>query len=156
MTEPMINIEGTPLGRALAAHLSSETDEAIDEPDAVEEAAHDLLLAAQRQGKVRRTEQQILVSIAQLLEELLAETRHVRAALAASGSVSSVQLEQNSKGINITVKSYESSDVEAAGTAALEEFGRVFREVERRQLDGWKQTVDTLQNGGGLHDGQRS
>jgi hypothetical protein len=91
---------------------------------------------------------QLPETIGQLLVEMLAELRHIRAALAASGSVSSVQLEQNSKGINITVKSYESSDVESAGTAALVEFGRVFREVEQRQMDGWKRTVDALQNGG--------
>jgi hypothetical protein len=95
-----------------------------------------------------RSSNEVLISIAHLLKELLAETRQVRAALAASGSVSSVELEQNSKGINITVKSYESSDVEAAGTATLEEFGRVFREVERRQIEGWKQTIDTLSQRG--------
>jgi hypothetical protein len=98
-------------------------------------------------AEYQRETHDILSDIAQLLTELLAETRHVRAALAASGSVSSVQLEQNSKGINITVKSYESSDIESAGTAALEEFGRVFREVERRQLGGWKRTVESLQSG---------
>jgi hypothetical protein len=97
---------------------------------------------------VQRDTHDLLVSIAQLLTEQLAELRHIRAALAASGSVSSVQLEQGAKEVRVTVKSYADSDVESAGTAALEEFGRLFRLVAQRQMAGWAETVDVLQRDG--------
>jgi hypothetical protein len=92
--------------------------------------------------ETERTGHQVLESVAQLLEESLSVQRHLLAALVASGSVSSVQLEQDSKGqVKLTVKSYSGSDVESAGTAAVEEFGRLFRAVEQRQMDGWKEAA---------------
>jgi len=98
---------------------------------------------------VTRDTHDVLVSIAQLLTEQVTELRHIRAALSASGSVSSVQLEQDSKGqVKLTVKAYENSDVEAAGTAALDEFGRLFRLVAERQMAGWAETVEMLRRDG--------
>jgi hypothetical protein len=44
-----------------------------------------------------RRDHDVLVSICQLLEENLAELRHIRAAIGATGSVSSVELEVDSK-----------------------------------------------------------
>jgi len=97
---------------------------------------------------VTRDTHDVMVSIAQLLTEQLTELRHIRAALAASGSVSSVQLEQGAKEVRVTVKSYAGSDVEAAGTAALDEFGRLFGLVADRQMAGWAETVEMLHRDG--------
>jgi len=98
---------------------------------------------------VTRDTHDVLVSIAQLLTEQVTELRHIRAVLAANGSVSSVQLEQDSKGqVKLTVKAYENSDVEVAGTAALDEFGRLFRLVAERQMAGWAETVEMLHRDG--------
>lgn len=96
-----------------------------------------------------RTTARMLESICQLLLENLTELRHIRATLAASGSVSSVQIEQGAKEVRICVKAYESSDVQSAGDAALAEFGRLFRLIEERQLRQWRDSVDAFGVGGG-------
>jgi hypothetical protein len=63
---------------------------------------------------VRRSTDQLIQSLCQLTEETLAELRHIRAALGASGSVSSVELTVDSKAIvKPTVKVY-SLDAAAA------------------------------------------
>ena len=99
-----------------------------------------------RETPMQRSGHDIHIAQENTLVEILAELRHMRAALGASGSVSSVQLEQDSKGqVKVTVKAYADSDVSTAGTAAVEEFGRVYCEVERRQMEGWRETVEQLQ-----------
>jgi hypothetical protein len=99
--------------------------------------------AGRRNVPVQRSEQDLLISLCQLAEETLTELKHIRSALAASGSVSSAQLEQDSKGqVKITVKAYAGSDVVEAGWAVLDEFGRLFRAVEERQMNGWQETVE--------------
>lgn len=93
----------------------------------------------------QRTDNDIHISQENTLIEMLAELKHIRAALAASGSVSSAQLEQDSKGqVKLTVKAYAGSDVESAGTAALDEFGRLFRAVEEQQRRQWSDTVTAV------------
>jgi hypothetical protein len=77
--------------------------------------------------ETERTGHQMLVSIAQLLEELLAQTRHVRAAVesASSGTHSSVEIKTSTRGVDVTTKAYEGSDITIAGDAAMAEFVRV-------------------------------
>lgn len=84
-----------------------------------------------------------------VLEDLLAEVRHLRADLRerTAGAASSVQLEQGAKEIRLTVKVYQDSPVGEIGDEAIDEFGRLFREIERQQMNGWTAPVDAL-NGG--------
>lgn len=62
-----------------------------------------------------------------LLEQLLAETRHIRAAVetASSGARSSVEVKTSTRGVDVSCKAYEGSDITAAGDAAMAEYQRV-------------------------------
>jgi uncharacterized membrane protein YccC len=66
--------------------------------------------------------------------------------LAVSGEArSSVQVEQGAKEVRLTVKTYADSPVASVGDEAISEFGRLFREVEAQQLNGWRDTVEGTQ-----------
>jgi hypothetical protein len=82
-------------------------------------------------------------------EEILTELRHLRAERTTGAEArSSVQLDQDSKGqVKLTVKRYADSPFDEIGEDAIEEFARLFREVERLQMQGWRDTVEALQAG---------
>ena len=81
----------------------------------------------------------------QLLTELLAEVKHLRAALGSS-SRSSAELTENAKGaVQITVKAYVDSPMDSACIEAVAAFRTLKAEVERGQLEQWKSTVEELQ-----------
>lgn len=82
-----------------------------------------------------RTDHQVLVSIAALLEELVAEIRHLRSDInARAGSASSVEVKTSTRGVDICAKSYADSPIDVAGDAAVDEYFRVMAQVQA-QLD---------------------
>lgn len=89
------------------------------------------------------------ISAANSLIAILAELKAIRAA---QGNTSSVELEENAKGaVQITVKTYVSSPpIDEACTEAVAAFAVLKREVERGQMAQWKDTLEAVQNGGGL------
>ena len=78
------------------------------------------------------TEQQI-DRLGMVLEEVLAELRHIRVELAERvGASSSVEVKTSTRGADCTVKAYVGSDVRAAGEAAMEEYTRIVAELNER------------------------
>lgn len=67
------------------------------------------------------------------LESLNTWCEQLDKALARTASgVSSVEIKTSTRGVDITTKVYAGSDVVGAGDAAMDEFIRVGREVEKR------------------------
>lgn len=97
---------------------------------------------------VTATTEQLIDRLGILGEEILAELRHIRAQRSSpSEARSSVQLEQDSKGqVKLTVKRYADSPFEDIGDDAIAQFARLFLEIERRQMTGWRLTVDGLRD----------
>ncbi len=82
----------------------------------------------------------------QLLLDILAELRQIRATLG-NTSRSSVELSENAKGaVQITVKAYAESPIDTACIEASSGFATMKREVERGQMQQWQITVDDLQS----------
>lgn len=100
---------------------------------------------ASRAVPVQRSEGELLVSIAQLLEEQLAELRHIRAALAADDRKDSFAIDSNSSAgkIKVSAKRYAATVDEARADAELE-FARGMALLEQAQTDGWQATVQRL------------
>jgi hypothetical protein len=73
------------------------------------------------------------------VEELLMSIDE-RLAAGASG-VSSVEIKTSTRGVDVTTKAYAGSPIQPAGDAAMDEFIRVGREIERRLMDGFEQTA---------------
>jgi hypothetical protein len=92
-----------------------------------------------------RTSRDVLVSIAQMQVEILAELRHLRAALGSS-SRSSVELAETAKGaVQVTVKTYvDCAPIDDACTEAVAAFATLKQEVERGQMEQWHSTVAAL------------
>jgi hypothetical protein len=92
-------------------------------------------------------ERDLLVAVCQLLTEMNMELAHIRNALGQSAtSRSSVELAQTSKGVNLTVKSYEGSDIEAPIQDAIAGFATAYREVKRQMLADWEDTAAMVAN----------
>jgi len=72
-------------------------------------------------------------AIVDRLDEMLSLLRSVEAKLGSSGErTSSVEVKTSTRGVDITTKAYAGSPITSAGDAAMDEFIRVGREVERR------------------------
>jgi hypothetical protein len=56
-------------------------------------------------------------------------------------SVSSVEIRTSTRGTDIAVKVYQGSPLDGLGDVALAEYGRLMREIERQQMNGWADTV---------------
>jgi hypothetical protein len=69
-----------------------------------------------------------------ILEGLRAIAERIETRLALSGAVSSVEVRTSTRGVDVSVKAYAGSDIRPAGDAALDEYFRVVREVERRLM----------------------
>lgn len=54
--------------------------------------------------------------------------------LSVSGGTSSVEIKTSTRGVDITTKSYSGVPIEPAGDAAMNEFIRVGREIEKRLM----------------------
>lgn len=67
----------------------------------------------------------------QVVQHLL---RQIIDKLGSSAGVSSVEIKTSTRGVDVTVKCYVGSPVTDAGDAAMDEFVRVGREVERRLM----------------------
>jgi hypothetical protein len=94
--------------------------------------------------RTERTDHQIQSDIAALLFDIRTELQHIRATLATSGSVSSVQLEQGAKGdVRLTVKTYAES--EPPVDDALDAFGRAYRDIAAQQMKDWADTLEMVQ-----------
>jgi hypothetical protein len=57
--------------------------------------------------------------------------RYVRSALG-SASRSSVEIKTSTRGVDVTCKAYEGSDISEAGDAAMAEYARVMAEINQR------------------------
>ena len=68
------------------------------------------------------------------LDEILALLRSIDAKLGSSASASSVEVKTSTRGVDITAKAYAGSPITSAGDAAMDEFIRVGREIERRLM----------------------
>lgn len=68
------------------------------------------------------------------IEELLMEISG-KLAQGASG-VSSVEVKTSTRGVDITTKAYAGSPITEAGDAAMDEFIRVGKEIEKRLMGG--------------------
>lgn len=77
------------------------------------------------------TERPAETATLQLLTEILAELKHLRAA-GQTGAVSSVEVKTSARGVDTSVKSYVGSDIAEAEQAALDSYFRVLEEVQRR------------------------
>jgi hypothetical protein len=105
---------------------SFDVDAAISNLETVRDQAR------ARRIPLERTDTDVLISIANLLEEVLAVQRHMLARISdTADSRSSVEIATNSKGTNITCKAYSGSDIEQAESAALESYLRL-----KGQFDG--------------------
>jgi len=78
-----------------------------------------------------------------LMRELIEEVRALRAMLGTQ-SRSSVELKTSARGVDITAKAYEGSDITDAGIAAISEFGALTIEVKNRIENGWETGVAAL------------
>jgi len=73
--------------------------------------------------------------LAAAMQEILDVLRSIELRLAATSSgTSSVNLKTSTRGHDIDVKVYQGSPVTEAGDAAVEEYFRVAKEIERRLL----------------------
>lgn len=69
------------------------------------------------------------------LDEILVLLRSIDAKLASTASgASSVEVKTSTRGVDITTKAYAGSPITSAGDAAMDEFIRVGREVEKRLM----------------------
>jgi len=78
-------------------------------------------------------ETEAIVHELQVQRDLL---RQILARLTQAGGVSSVEIKTSTRGVDITTKAYTGSDITAAGDAAMDEFIRVGKEIERRLMGG--------------------
>jgi hypothetical protein len=93
---------------------------------------------------------EVLVGIAQLLTEELAELRHIRALLERRDQqpydrASSVKI--GPKPSDVVTHVYASSPVLTAEQEALNSYRRITAELEQRQMDAFGKTVDALRSG---------
>jgi len=98
-------------------------------------------------AEAHRSDHDVLVSIANLLEENLAVLRHILTTLrSSSDSRSSAELKVSSARTapDPTVKVYEGSPVDGLVETALTEFGRLKREADAHALDGWAEAVGNI------------
>lgn len=79
-------------------------------------------------------EEALIDRLGLLGEDILAELRHLRMALG-SASRSSVEIKTSTRGVDVTVKSYEGSDTGDAANAAMAEYVRVVAEINQRLVD---------------------
>lgn len=70
------------------------------------------------------------------LDEILRELKRLNDKLA-SGSASSVEVKTSTRGVDVAVKSYAGSDVEAAGDAAVDEYRRVMTRLSESAMNGF-------------------
>jgi hypothetical protein len=90
-----------------------------------------------RMVPVQRSEHDLLVSLAQLLEESLAVQRHILAKLGQStDSRSSVEVKTSTRGVDIAAKSYADSDVSAQVTPAVLAYFDTLEQVQARLNGG--------------------
>lgn len=76
-----------------------------------------------------------VVGLADRLERIELLLGEIASKLASTASsASSVQVNTSTRGVDITTKAYAGSPITEAGDAALEEFLRVGREVEKRLM----------------------
>jgi len=69
------------------------------------------------------------------MEEVLALLRSIDAKLGNTASgASSVEIKTSTRGVDITAKAYAGSEITSAGDAAVDEFIRVGREIEKRLM----------------------
>jgi hypothetical protein len=69
----------------------------------------------------------------EMLAEILTVLQRIESKLGASG-VSSVEVKTSTRGYDIATKAYTGSPIEPAGDAALGEFIRVAKELEKRLM----------------------
>lgn len=99
--------------------------------------------------QLARTEREILISIAQLLEEVLAVQRHLLSAVSAlnQGSAllatnepresrSSLEVKTSTRGVDITSKVYAQSDIEPLPSAAVDAYFEALAQVQARLNGG--------------------
>lgn len=73
--------------------------------------------------------------MSEALDEILALLRSIDSKLANTGErSSSVEVKTSTRGVDITTKAYAGSPITGAGDAAMDEFIRVGREIERRLM----------------------
>lgn len=83
-------------------------------------------------------------ALCDLLGEVLAEMKSIRAALGTSAR-SSVELAENAKGgVQITVKAYAEAPIDSACTEAIAAFATMKDEVRRGQMDDWASALDMV------------
>ena len=91
-----------------------------------------------------RTTLNVLVDIAQALQDLREEVRQIRNAVG-SNVRSSVELAENAKGaVQIAVKAYVDSPIDSACIEAVAGFRTLKQEVERGIMDNWAAEVERL------------
>jgi len=59
--------------------------------------------------------------------------------------ISSVEIRTSTRGTDISVKVYQGSPLEDIGDQAINEYARLMREIERRQMVGWVDTLAAVQ-----------
>ena len=59
--------------------------------------------------------------------------------------ISSVEIRTSTRGTDIAVKVYQGSPLEDIGDQAINEYARLRREIERREMVGWVDTLAELQ-----------
>jgi hypothetical protein len=80
-----------------------------------------------------RSELQVLISVAQLLEETLAEVKHLNARLgSAADRTSSVEVKTSTRGVDIACKAYSGSDILGAESEAVRSYFRVLNDIQDR------------------------
>lgn len=119
------------------------------EPATVPQYIYDSLLRSYEAERAMRTDSARLISIAQLLEEILAEARRSNSS-AREGAVSSVEIkflaptkDHPDGKPQPVIKTYAGSvpPVEEA----IEAYGRAFLMSQQAAVEGWEQTLDVLQ-----------
>lgn len=71
---------------------------------------------------------------ATLLHQILDSLQRIELVLGAQGGNSSVEIKTSTRGVDITAKAYTGIPIEPAGNAAMDEFIRVGRGIERRLM----------------------
>ena len=80
-----------------------------------------------------------------MIEDMTARLGHIEALLmsideklgSSAQGASSVEVKTSTRGVDITTKAYAGSPIGPAGDAAMDEFIRVGREIERRLMGGF-------------------
>jgi len=88
-----------------------------------------------------RSDHAVLVSVAQLLEEMLAELKALTARAAAGESRSSATIKTSARGVDLEVKSYADGLLPDAIGDALAGYARGQRELVELQARQWQATV---------------